>query len=196
MNSVNQLILDHMEHVENVAGALAAGRSLSRDEHMELLSIGYTVLTEKANEYDPKLNDRFWGFAHIRVKGAMQDYFKRKRTETRYVSPDWDIAPVYVDGSNTSQEEPYTSVYPDPVDAEQSYIDKQILDVAHRMIEADKYRDMLTAKFIDGERVVDIAEQQGVSAMWVSFVASRFTKKVRKELSKSKWLDTYKECNA
>jgi RNA polymerase sigma factor (sigma-70 family) len=189
MHSVNQLILDHMEHVENVAGALAAGRSLSRDEHMELLSIGYTVLTEKANEYDPKLNDRFWGFAHIRVKGAMQDYFKRRRVENRHVSPDFDI-------HDEGHIEPYTSVYPDPVDAEQSYIDKQILDVAHKMIEADKYRDMLTAKFIDGERVVDIAEQQGVSAMWVSFVASRFTKKVRKELSKSKWLDTYKECNA
>jgi len=69
------LIQDHMPAVRVLAMKLKS-RLPPHIELQELISAGYEEIIWAAKRYKPSMNDCFWGYAKIRVYGAMIDFLR------------------------------------------------------------------------------------------------------------------------
>ncbi|MCE3046918.1 RNA polymerase sigma factor FliA [Helicobacter kayseriensis] len=71
----DELALQYLPAVKAMAHRLKE-RLPSSVDFADLISIGTEELIKVARRYDSSLNDSFWGFAKIRVHGAMLDYLR------------------------------------------------------------------------------------------------------------------------
>lgn len=73
--SQDELALRYLPAVKAMAYRLKE-RLPSSVDFSDLISIGTEELIKVARRYDSHINDSFWGFAKIRVNGAMLDYLR------------------------------------------------------------------------------------------------------------------------
>lgn len=73
--SQDELALQYLPAVKAMAYRLKE-RLPSSVEFGDLISIGTEELIKVARRYDSSINDSFWGYAKIRVNGAMLDYLR------------------------------------------------------------------------------------------------------------------------
>ncbi len=73
--SQDELALRYLPAVKAMAYRLKE-RLPSSVDFADLISIGTEELIKIARRYDSSINDSFWGFAKIRVNGAMLDYLR------------------------------------------------------------------------------------------------------------------------
>ena len=73
--SQDELALQYLPAVKAMAYRLKE-RLPSSIEFGDLISIGTEELIKVARRYDSSINDSFWGYAKIRVNGAMLDYLR------------------------------------------------------------------------------------------------------------------------
>ncbi|ANV97614.1 RNA polymerase sigma factor FliA [Helicobacter enhydrae] len=73
--SQDELALQYFPAVKAMAYRLKE-RLPSSVDFADLISIGTEELIKVARRYDSNINDSFWGFAKIRVNGAMLDYLR------------------------------------------------------------------------------------------------------------------------
>lgn len=73
--SQDELALQYLPAVRAMAYRLKERLPTSVD-FADLISIGTEELIKVARRYDSNINDSFWGFAKIRVNGAMLDYLR------------------------------------------------------------------------------------------------------------------------
>lgn len=73
--SQDELALQYLPAVKAMAYRLKE-RLPSSVDFGDLISIGTEELIKVARRYDSSINDSFWGFAKIRVNGAMLDYLR------------------------------------------------------------------------------------------------------------------------
>lgn len=73
--SQDELALQYLPAVKAMAYRLKE-RLPSSVDFADLISIGTEELIKLARRYDSNINDSFWGFAKIRVNGAMLDYLR------------------------------------------------------------------------------------------------------------------------
>lgn len=73
--SQDELALQYLPAVKAMAYRLKE-RLPSSVEFGDLISIGTEELIKVARRYDNSINDSFWGYAKIRVNGAMLDYLR------------------------------------------------------------------------------------------------------------------------
>lgn len=73
--SQDELALQYLPAVKAMAYRLKE-RLPSSVDFADLISIGTEELIKVARRYDSNINDSFWGFAKIRVNGAMLDYLR------------------------------------------------------------------------------------------------------------------------
>lgn len=73
--SQDELALQYLPAVKAMAYRLKE-RLPSSVDFADLISIGTEELIKVARRYDSQINDSFWGFAKIRVNGAMLDYLR------------------------------------------------------------------------------------------------------------------------
>lgn len=73
--SQDELALQYLPAVKAMAYRLKE-RLPSSVDFADLISIGTEELIKVARRYDSSINDSFWGFAKIRVNGAMLDYLR------------------------------------------------------------------------------------------------------------------------
>lgn len=71
----DELALQYLPAVKAMAHRLKE-RLPSSVDFADLISIGTEELIKVARRYDSGINDSFWGFAKIRVNGAMLDYLR------------------------------------------------------------------------------------------------------------------------
>lgn len=74
-HSQDELALQYLPAVKAMAYRLKE-RLPSSVEFGDLISIGTEELIKVARRYDSSINDSFWGYAKIRVNGAMLDYLR------------------------------------------------------------------------------------------------------------------------
>ena len=73
--SQDELALQYLPAVKAMAHRLKE-RLPSSVDFTDLISAGTEELIKVARRYDSSINDSFWGFAKIRVNGAMLDYLR------------------------------------------------------------------------------------------------------------------------
>lgn len=73
--SQDELALQYLPAVRAMAHRLKE-RLPSSIDFSDLISVGTEELIKVARRYDSNINDSFWGFAKIRVNGAMLDYLR------------------------------------------------------------------------------------------------------------------------
>ncbi|WP_027326850.1 RNA polymerase sigma factor FliA [Helicobacter pametensis] len=73
--SQDELALQYLPAVRAMAHRLKE-RLPSSVDFVDLVSIGAEELIKVARRYDSSINDSFWGFAKIRINGAMLDYLR------------------------------------------------------------------------------------------------------------------------
>lgn len=71
----DELALQYLPAVKAMAYRLKE-RLPSSVDFADLISVGTEELIKVARRYDSQINDSFWGFAKIRVNGAMLDYLR------------------------------------------------------------------------------------------------------------------------
>lgn len=102
----DELALQYLPAVKAMAFRLKE-RLPSSIEMADLVSIGAEELIKLARRYDSNINDSFWGFAKIRVNGAMLDYLRSldvlSRANRKLVKViDYEVSKYF----NEHQEEP------------------------------------------------------------------------------------------
>ena len=102
----DQLALDYLPALKAMAYRLKE-RLPSSIEFSDLVSIGTEELIKLARKYDSTINDSFWGYAKMRVHGAMLDYLRSldcvsRQMRTLIKRVDYEIGRYY----NKHQEEP------------------------------------------------------------------------------------------
>lgn len=100
-HSQDELAMQYLPAVRSMAYRIKE-RLPSSIDVADLVSIGTEELIKLARRYDNKINDSFWGYARIRVNGAMLDYLRSldlvSRASRKLIkSIDYEVSKYYND---------------------------------------------------------------------------------------------------
>ncbi|PAF47117.1 RNA polymerase sigma factor FliA [Helicobacter sp. 12S02634-8] len=147
--SQDELAMQYLPAVRSMAYRIKERVPSSIDLN-DLVSIGTEELIKLARRYDSKLNDSFWGYAKVRVNGAMLDYLRSldivSRSSRKLIkSIDYEISKYF----NEFYEEPSNE-----------YLSKILREDVEKIKEAKIASDIYTLVPIDEQ--CNIIEQENI----------------------------------
>lgn len=162
----DELALQYLPAVKAMAFRLKE-RLPSSIEIADLVSIGTEELIKLARRYDNSINDSFWGYARLRVNGAMLDYLRSldvvSRSNRRLIkSVDYEISKYF----NEHEEEP-----------SDEYLAKILNEDVQKIHEARIASDVYTLVPIDeqynaisGENIIEDLEKKELMEIILSIL--------------------------
>jgi len=75
-----KLLITHLNSIRRVAHRVG---STIPQEIEDLVYVGFEAAIEASTRYNNTLNDSFWGYAYLRIEGAMRDYLRSLDVHSR-----------------------------------------------------------------------------------------------------------------